>query len=330
MSLNWKWQSDDENIKYYRYQLGGEDDNGWTVVDGKTTSVTIDSDTLITDFYLQASYDGAIWSSSSKMTYYPTNVKKERGDIGDITLSWENEGDYNYFRYQRDGEEEGRWTVTDGKTESAVLPYHKGLNTYYIQSSWDGLLWSDSAVTTYTYEKEPVVIPLSLRLNVAPYSSAVYYFYEGHYIDKARTLMGTIYGVSTLIEFDWTPFNFLRIYPEFGYAYEMKMQTVIPKKQDMQYIKLGGGFDGLVGVSERSDVYLGAFGGVMWHINNNKYNIAPYFGGRVGFETALGEHFTLGAFTRVTASFLKVEDDKLYSSVTLLIDPVSLTFAYNF
>ncbi len=264
------------------------------------------------------------------MTYYPTDVKKEWGDIGSITLSWENEGDYNYFRYQRDGEEEGKWAVTDGNTESAVLPYHKGLNTYYIQSSWDGVNWSESGVDTYFHEWEKVNIPLSIRLNVAPYSSAVYYFYEGHYIDKARTLMGTIYGVSTSLELDWTPFNFLRIYPEFGYSYEMKMQTVIPKKQDMHYMKSGFGFDGLINVSDKSDVYLGAFGGVMWHINNNRYNAAPYFGGRIGFETALGEHFTLGAFTRVTASILDVGDDKLYSSVTLLIDPLTLTLSYNF
>ncbi len=254
----------------------------------------------------------------------------EKGDIGFVTLTWDNDNGYNYFRYQRDGEEEGKWTVTDGKTESAVLPYHKGLNTYYIQSSWDGNTWSESGVDTYFYEKEKVNIPLTLRLNVAPYSSAVYYFYEGHYIDKARTLMGTIYGVSTSIELDWAPFSFLRLYPEFGYAYVMKIQTVIPKEQDMQYIKGGFGFDGLINVSDRSDIYLGALGGIMAHINNKKYNIAPYFGARLGFETTLGDHITLGAFARVTASFLTVEDDTLYSSVTLLVDPVCLTLSWSF
>ncbi len=206
----------------------------------------------------------------------------------------------------------------------------KESDTFYLEASYDGINWSERSVTTYTHEKEPVDIPLSLRLNVAPYSSAVYYFYEGHYIDKARTLMGTIYGVSTSLELDWTPFSFLRLYPEFGYAYVMKIQTVIPKEQDMQYIKGGFGLDGIVKVSDRSDIYLGALGGVMAHINNKKYNIAPYFGARLGFETTLGNHITLGAFSRVTASFLTVEDDTLYSSVTLLVDPVCLTLSYNF
>ncbi len=142
--------------------------------------------------------------------------------------------------------------------------------------------------------------------------------------------MGTIYGVSTSLEFDWTPFSFLRLYPEFGYAYEMKIQTVIPKEQDMQYIKGGLGVDYLISVSDRSDIYLGALGGVMAHINNNKYNIAPYFGARLGLETKITENLTLGAFARVTASFLTVEDDTMYSSVTLLIDPVSLTLSWRF
>ncbi len=142
--------------------------------------------------------------------------------------------------------------------------------------------------------------------------------------------MGTIYGVSTGIELDWTPFSFLRIYPEFGYAYEMKIQTVIPKQQDMQYIKAGGGIDYLLSLSDKRDIYIGAFGGVMWHINNNKYNTSPYFGSRLGLDVSIIEHLTLGAFTRVTASFLTVEDDTLYSSMTLLVDPVSLTLSWDF
>ncbi len=289
------------------------------------TAVTLDSDSVITKFYLQASYDGKSWSESSVAEY-----RKKLRDIGSLTVSWTNDEGYSYFRYQRDEEKEDGWTVVDGSTLSVILPYHEGQNRYFVQSSFDSTIWSDSAVTTYNYEKEPVDIPLSLRLNIAPYSSAVYFFYEGHYIDKARTLMGTIYGVSTSIELDWTPFSFMRIYPEFGYAYEMKIQTVIPKQQDMQYIKGGAGIDFLLGVSEKSDIYLGGLGGALMHINNKKYNITPYFGARLGLDTKITDNLTLGAFARVTAAFLPVEDDTLYSSLTLLIDPLSLTLSWNF
>ena len=329
MPLEWKWTSDDENIKYYRYQLNGEDENNWTVVGGETTSVTLDSDSLAVDFFLQSSYDGLLWSDSSVGTYYPTSVKEEDNDIGLVSLSWNNRDDYTYLRYQRDSEIEDNWTVIDGGEESIVLPYHEGLNTYYIQSSFDGVNWSESASSTYTYEKKSVEIPLSLRVNLAPYSAAVYYFYNGHYIDNAKTLMGTVYGTSESIELDWTPFSFLRIYPEAGYAYEMKIQTVIPKRQDMHYIKLGGGVDFLIPLTEKSDIYLGALGGAMWHVNNSKYSIAPYFGARLGLDVSVSSHLTLGSYMRVCASFLNTSE-YLYNSVTLLIDPLSLSLSYVF
>lgn len=142
--LIWKWGDGDENIKYYRYQLGGEKEDGWTVVDRETTSVILDSGSFITEFHLQSSYDGIVWSESSIGTH-----KECLEDTGFVTLTWDNDKEYSYFRYQRDSESSGGWTQAENGEESAVLPYHKGVNTYYVQSSWDGSSWSKSGVTTY-------------------------------------------------------------------------------------------------------------------------------------------------------------------------------------
>lgn len=141
-SLNWIWENSDENIKYYRYKTALEDE--WTIVDSSITSVTTDSSSK--NLYLQASFDGVNWSDTSVGTW---REKNEDGDIGFVSVSWTNDKDYSYFRYQRDSESEDGWTIIDGRAESIELPYHKGLNTYYIQSSFDGINWSESASCTY-------------------------------------------------------------------------------------------------------------------------------------------------------------------------------------
>lgn len=151
-SLLWSWPNTDEGVKYYRYQKEGEDE--WTVVDGSITSVTTDEN--VKRLYLQASYDGVNWSESSIGTYSreKETETKSNDDIGFVTLTWDNESAYNYFRYRRDVNDKDDWTETNGDTTSVILPYHKGLNTYYIESSWDGTLWSESSSCIYIRGEE--------------------------------------------------------------------------------------------------------------------------------------------------------------------------------
>ena len=148
--MKWKWSSDDENIKYYRWQLDGEDDNGWTVVDSSVTTIHLlaDNNSVL---YIQASYDGARWSESGYATYVATEAKLEctlRGDK--VVWTWNNE-DENvlFFRYQRDGEKEGGWTILNASTTKISLPYHEGDNWLYLQESYDGANWSESYVGVY-------------------------------------------------------------------------------------------------------------------------------------------------------------------------------------
>jgi hypothetical protein len=67
-TLRWSWHTQDERIEFFRYQLNGEDDDNWTVVDSSVRAVvlpTSDNNTL----YVQASYDGVNWSVSGFKTY---------------------------------------------------------------------------------------------------------------------------------------------------------------------------------------------------------------------------------------------------------------------
>lgn len=65
-SVTWYWYENDSNVEYYRYQVDGEDEDGWTILPWYESSVTIDLDvSVVHTLYLQQSYDGIVWSPSS-------------------------------------------------------------------------------------------------------------------------------------------------------------------------------------------------------------------------------------------------------------------------
>ncbi len=70
MTVSWEWLLDDPDVTAYRYQLGGEDPDNWTVVSADTNTYEVtgldpyQSYTL----YLQRTYDGVMWSASASST----------------------------------------------------------------------------------------------------------------------------------------------------------------------------------------------------------------------------------------------------------------------
>ena len=64
--VTWMWFENDPMVGYYRYQVDGEDEDGWTVVDWSVTEAAIELDvSVVHTLYLQQSYDGVVWSPSS-------------------------------------------------------------------------------------------------------------------------------------------------------------------------------------------------------------------------------------------------------------------------
>lgn len=70
LDVRWNWSGDHGDIGYFRYQLNGEDEDGWTVVDGSVMqAVTPDiCPEEENTFHLQSSYDGETWSSYAPVT----------------------------------------------------------------------------------------------------------------------------------------------------------------------------------------------------------------------------------------------------------------------
>ena len=72
--VTWMWFENDPMVGYYRYQVDGEDEDGWTVVDWSVTEAAIELDvSVVHTLYLQQSYDGVVWSpsSSTESEVYP-------------------------------------------------------------------------------------------------------------------------------------------------------------------------------------------------------------------------------------------------------------------
>ena len=79
MTVSWEWLLDDPDVTAYRYQLGGEDPDNWTVVSADTNTYEVtgldpyQSYTL----YLQRTYDGVNWSASGVSTAEALLVAEE-------------------------------------------------------------------------------------------------------------------------------------------------------------------------------------------------------------------------------------------------------------
>lgn len=70
MSVTWEWLLDDPEVNYYRYQLNGTDEDGWTVVSGDTATYVAEGLDPYQDYtlYLERSYDGVNWSETASAT----------------------------------------------------------------------------------------------------------------------------------------------------------------------------------------------------------------------------------------------------------------------
>ena len=72
MTVEWEWLLDDPEVTAYRYQLGGEAPDGWTVVSAYTDTYKVTGLDPYQDYtlYLQRTYDGENWSPSASSTAY--------------------------------------------------------------------------------------------------------------------------------------------------------------------------------------------------------------------------------------------------------------------
>ena len=86
VSVTWQWEKNDPAVNYFRYQLDGEEPEGWTVVKADINSYTVDSleGTKVYTLYLQQSYDGEYWSTSATAASQP--LVPEKSEFADAEV----------------------------------------------------------------------------------------------------------------------------------------------------------------------------------------------------------------------------------------------------
>jgi hypothetical protein len=110
-AVSWNWYKNDRNVKYFRYQLDGEEEDGWTVVKSSVQEVYLDVDVSVPHvLYLQQSYDGVHWSESSF-------VESETYSEEDFYYDDE---DYYYDDYEEELLEEEEVTPQEEVVEEVV------------------------------------------------------------------------------------------------------------------------------------------------------------------------------------------------------------------
>ena len=104
MTVRWAWTLDDPDVTAYRYQVGGENPDSWTVLPADTDSLELSGLDAAGEYtlYLQRSYDGVNWSPSAVST-----AKADPSEIPDVRI-------YRYDGYELRAE------IRDGNT---ILSY---------------------------------------------------------------------------------------------------------------------------------------------------------------------------------------------------------------
>ena len=71
--FTWNLPTAPADVEYYRYQVDGEAEDNWTVIDADTESVEVGPFPIDEPhmFYLQQSFDGELWSESAVGEYLP-------------------------------------------------------------------------------------------------------------------------------------------------------------------------------------------------------------------------------------------------------------------
>lgn len=235
--------------------------------------------------------------------------------------------DADSFSYRLNG---GPWTTIEASIKSVKTPFEKDtLNLFEIYAESDGVKTPIKTLGLIVVDKTEKANNFSLRLTSAPYSLAVYDFYNGRHIAKENSISSSAYAVTADIDLGYSPAERLRFYLGAGYSLAIKKDTVIPEAHDVHYIKAFLGVDAKAIVKGDFSLSAGLFAGAMAHINAGMYNMSSIMGARIDCGFKISDSFRLNLGTRMTAAYQPAAQP-LMSSMTYLIDPLTLSLEMMF
>lgn len=278
----WNWSAEDPDVIAYRYQLNGEDPDGWTVVSADVTEYvySIEDPTKDNILYLQSSYDGENWSESAiSVTPAPEPVRpevavsvvEEAPAVAEIIA--EEPVAASATEVKASVNKSGRWFVTD----------RLGFNVSVL--SWA----SDSGTT----------LSPKARFAIIDKISAGYQFNDWFRL-----------GLTTGFAYQFTSYENTK-----GYMYiPLTIDT------DFRFAKVGS-------VDFWAQLSLGGYDRIV----GNRYQLGPMGAFSLYAEYAVNDHFMVGAGTGVSVFFTIFKNTSgLGSEILFEANPVYLTCTYMF
>ena len=274
--------------------------------------------------------EGLCYASIGSGEEIPTKVVFVPTDSTNYVANWtwRHEGEADSFSVRVNG---GEWKTSSADVFSAKTPVKVGkLNIFEIYATLNGVNSESEFFGILPVAKEESRDDhFSLRFTATPYSLAAFDFYNGHVIENATYMTKTKYGLSLDLDLGYIMSDVVRPYFGLGYSVERKDATIIPNAFNVYYAKGLCGLD--INLMRKNGFTLsaGAFGGLMMHVNNNKFNISSILGARIDFSYAINDSISVSIGTKASASHLPAAEP-LLNSITYLIDPLTLSVEARF
>lgn len=260
----------------------------------------------------------------------------------------------SFYRYRLLDDE--CWIVQDSKTTSFTIEDCEPGRSYtlLLESSYDGLHWSETAMQTKTvpstgfasaridtpeidgkriFSELPLEKKGRQQFEAKIYASAasvgIYDFYNGHEIEDAKYLTITKPGFSLGFGFGYGVAK--HIWLTMGYrCYSLwKTETVIPSGYYVSHHIASLGMDIRSSLSSKAAFVAGLYAGCMMSTNAGKYSISAVVGIDCGFEFEIDEILFFRLGTGFATSY-QHSDERLYRSMTYIFDGLTSGLALRF
>ena len=314
------WSHSDTEVSLYRWRRGNGEWNVTQIPEAQSSYRYGD----VEIYHIEASYDGERWSDD-----HPILISEK--DTVAVSWSWKDESEgVGFHRYRIN---EGEWTIVNApSTETGPIELAVGERyRIEVQASFDGSFWSEissSVLTTVKAEKRKPFLSVELSSSIS-LSSALYDFYNGHHIEGARYLMKTDPSFTADGELLLSLGKRFRMFAGYAYSRERKKETVIPDAFVVEHHQAVTGFDVLFPINEKWRAYTGLSAAYSVDVNAGYWSPSYFFGGRIGLDYFISEHFYVGIKSGVRVAHNDAEDP-LYRSYTYLMDPIGIKMGVKF
>ena len=114
-----------------------------------------------------------------------------------------------------------------------------------------------------------------------------------------------------------------------AYSRERKRETIIPDAFVVEHHQAVTGFDVLFPFNDKWRAYMGLGAAYSVDVNAGYWSPSYFFGGRIGLDYFISEHFYVGIKSGVRIAHNDAEDP-LYRSYTYLLDPIGIKMGVKF